>query len=197
MTGMMIHPPQQKINLNMNSSTQNKNISRWASWLMLPYLAVAISFPYLSLEWLLPVSFLDRALWLDDIWVHPQAVIAFETRLVFFLVWCLPLATGLYAFWAGGALLLLLRRGIVFDPRVARKLWQLGMGLVLNVGATMVAGAVSPMIRAWHDPEGPLALRFWYTTELGGLLICGLAFLMITAIQRASNQIAKETEGFI
>lgn len=181
----------------MNIETQDNKISRWASWMLPPYLAMALAYPYLSLNWLLPVSFLDPALWLDDIWVHPDAVIADQTRLTFFLLWLLPLITGLYALWAGGALLIWLRRGVIFEASVARWLWHLGVGMMLNVGATVVAGSLSPMIRSWHNPEGPLPLRFWYTTELGGLMFCGMAFFLISAIQRESIRIARENEGFI
>lgn len=53
------------------------------------------------------------------------------------------------------------------------------------------------MIRSWHNTEGALPLRFWYTTELGGLILCGLAFLMVAAIMRESIRISRENEGFI
>lgn len=181
----------------MNYSIQNNNIRRWALGLLLPYSAVLFSYPYLSLDWLLRVCFWEPATWHEDIWVHPEAVISLTTRWFFFGVWLPVVLFGLWCLFSGGRLLWLLQKGVVFDARVAQLLMSLGSGLIANALCTMLAGSLSPMIRSWHNPEGALPLRFWYTTELGGLILCGLAFLMVAAIMRESIRISRENEGFI
>ena len=58
-----------------------RKLSTIAMVIMLPML---VYFPYEALSWNLQLSFLDWGRWTrNDAWVHPDAVIALPTRIVF------------------------------------------------------------------------------------------------------------------
>ena len=172
-----------------------RNLSTVAMIVMLPML---IYYPYEALSWNLELSFLDLGKWTrNDSWVHPDAQIAMGTRVVFFSIWAIPVLLGVLGYLSGFSALLLLRRGIVFDQRVARGLTRMGIFVFLSSALSLVAGAVSPMIRSWHNPDGPLPLRFWYDSGNFGLAFCGLAFLFLGLVMQEAIRIARENEEFV
>ncbi|NNE51117.1 MAG: hypothetical protein HKN30_01790 [Sulfitobacter sp.] len=163
--------------------------------LMLPML---IYYPYEALSWNLELSFLDPGRWTrNDRWVHPDAQIAFSTRIVFFCLWLVPVILGWFAYLVGFSLLWLLRSGAVFDLRIADRLVWMGLLIAGSACTSLFAGALSPMIRSWHNPEGPLPLRFWYDSGNIGLAFSGLAFFFLGIVMREAIKIARENEEFV
>lgn len=73
------------------------------------------------------------------------------------------------------------------------------MGLLIFGSATtsLLAGAVSPMIRSWHNAGGHLPLRFWYDSGNLGLAFSGLAFFFLGLVMREAIRIARENEEFV
>lgn len=172
-----------------------KRLSTIAMVLLAPML---IYYPYEALSWNLELSFLDPGRWTrNDRWVHPEAMIAMPTRIVFFIVWLIPTLTGWLAYAVGFSMLLLLYKGAVFDRRIADRLVWMGLLIFASAATSLLAGAVSPMIRSWHNPEGPLPLRFWYDSGNIGLAFCGLAFLFLGTVMREAIRIARENEEFV
>lgn len=170
-------------------------LSTLAMILMAPML---VYYPWHELTWNLELSFLDPGAWTrNDRWVHPNAQIATTTRIVFFVTWFLPMLGGWLAYVAGFSLLWLLRKGIIFDLRVARRLKWMGALIFASSTMALLAGAVSPMIRSWHNPDGPLPLRFWYDSGNLGMVYCGLAFLFLGVVMHEAIRIARENEGFV
>lgn len=170
-------------------------LSTLAMILMLPIL---IYYPYEGLAWNLEMSFLDMGKWTrNDRWVDPSAQIAMGTRIIFFIVWLIPVILGWLGYLTGFSMLVLLRNGTVFDDRIAKRLILMGSFIFASSSLSLAAGAVSPMIRSWHNPDGPLPLRFWYSSGNMGLVFSGLAFLFLGLVMVEAIRIARENEGFI
>ena len=170
-------------------------MSTVAMVIMLPML---IYYPYEGLSWNLELSFLDWGKWTrNDAWVSRDAEIPLSTRIVFFTVWLIPVLLGWCAYLIGFSLLILLRRGVIFDTRVAGRLTWMGTMIFLSSTLSLAAGAVSPMIRSWHNPDGPLPLRFWYSSGNLGLVFSGLAFLFLGLVLREAIRISRENEAFV
>lgn len=165
---------------------------------MIVMLPMLIYYPYQGLGWNLELSFLDMGKWTrHDGWVHPETQIAMTTRVVFFTLWAIPSVVGWLGYASGFWALILLRQGIVFDDRIANRLTWMGILVFISSTAALFAGALSPMIRSWHNPDGPLPLRFWYNSGNIGLAFCGLAFLFLGLVMREAIKIARENEEFV
>ncbi|MEP5729272.1 MAG: hypothetical protein ABJL67_07835 [Sulfitobacter sp.] len=172
-----------------------KRLSTIAMFLMLPMM---VYYPYEAISWQLDISFLDWGKWTrNDSWVHPDAVIPLGTRVIFFAIWFIPTVFGFAAYATGLNLLWLLRAGVVFDIRIAQRLRVMGVMIVLSATLSLLAGAVSPMIRSWHNPGGALPLRFWYDSGNLGMTFCGLAFFFLGLVMREAIRIARENEAFV
>jgi len=157
-----------------------------------------IAYPYEAFSWQLELSFLDPGMWTrDSRWVDGGAQIPMTTRWVFFLVWAIPTVIGLAAYLVGFWTLWLVRKGIVFDVRIARNVTWMGTLIALSSGLSLAAGAVSPMIRSWHNIGGPLPLRFWYDSGNLGMVYSGLAFIFLGLVMHQGIKIARENETFI
>lgn len=165
---------------------------------MIAMIPMLVYYPYHALAWNLELSFLDPDRWTrNSAWVHPDAVIATSTRTVFFLLWAIPTLFGWLAYLTGFTMLWRLRRGLVFDEAIARSLTWMGGLIFLSSAGALFAGAVSPMVRSWHNPEGPLPLRFWYDSGNLGMIFCGLAFLFLGIVVHEAIRIARENEAFV
>jgi len=172
-----------------------RNLSTFAMVLLIPML---IYYPYEALSWNLELSFLDPGKWTrNDAWVHPNAQIAMSTRIVFFVVWFVPTVLGWSAYATGLSILWLLRGGTVFERRIADRLVWMGALIFGSATTSLLAGAVSPMIRSWHNPDGPLPLRFWYDSGNIGLALSGLAFIFLGIVLKEAIKIARENEEFV
>jgi hypothetical protein len=174
-----------------------KRIQRTATLLIAPVALFLFVYPYKAMLWNLNTSFLEPSRWLKDSWVHPEAVIEPATRAVFFTVWLLPLLAGGCSVLFALRLLWLLRGGILFDTRVAAGILGMGGSIVASNSLHLIAAAVSPMIKSWHNPDGPLPLRFWYSSSHLGLLFAGLAFLLMGWVMTEAIRLARENEEFI
>ena len=172
-----------------------RTLSLIAMVVMLPIL---IYYPYEGLAWNLELSFLDMGKWKrNSNWVHPEAQIAMTTRIVFFTLWALPYVVGWFRYASGFWALMLLRQGIVFDDRIANRLTWMGILGFISAVSALFAGAASPMVRSWHNPDGPLPLRFWYDSGNIGLGFSALAFLFLGLVMREAIKIARENEEFV
>ncbi|MEO0389785.1 MAG: hypothetical protein AAF218_02470, partial [Pseudomonadota bacterium] len=160
---------------------------------LLPY---CVAYPWVSLDWPLKMAFLDPDIWPNHRWVAPDAPDILVTRVVYFAAW-LPCAI------AGQAALIIAAliahdfyRGRVFDSRVAQRIYWVGACTAASAGFAIAAGCVSPMIVSWHNPDGPLPLRLWYTVNHIGLIFCGLAFMVLGAVLREAIRIEIENREF-
>jgi hypothetical protein len=161
-------------------------------------LPMLVYYPYEAISWQLEISFLDWDRWSrGSAWVDEGAQIPLSTRIVFFVIWFVPTVFGWLAYVAGASLLWLLRAGVVFDHRIAQRLVWMGVLSASSASGSMLAGAVSPMVRSWHNAAGPLPLRFWYSSGNIGLAFSGLAFLFLGLVLHEAIKIARENEEFV
>lgn len=158
---------------------------------------MSLYYIYSSGGWALNEALLQPERWLSDSWVQPGAVIAPLTRWVFFFMWILPVALGVFGYVIAVRLALLVRSGVLFDEQVARFVFWMGFGVASSSAAKVFAACLSPMVKSWHNLEGPLPLRFWYSSEEIGLIFCGLGFVIFGLILHEAIKIARENEGFV
>lgn len=171
-----------------------KTLSTIALIVLLPYL---ILYPYEVLSFQARMAFLEPGLWESHRWASPGTEIAGITKAVYFSIWVIPAIFGLGAILAALSIAWLFRSGIIFDDKVAKRILQLGQCTALSPLLVMAAGSVSPMIVSWHNPNGPMDLRLWYSAPNLSLLLCGLAFLLMGAVLREGIIMARENEAFV
>ncbi len=171
-----------------------KSMATIAFVVLLPYL---VYYPYEALNWQLNMAFLDPSEWQEHRWAHSDVEIAAMTRAVFFAIWCSAVIWGTAGLLWACRVIWLFWRGAVFDLRVAKAILWLGRCIVAGNVTHIAAACVSPMIVSWHNPEGPLPLRFWYSSTHLGLILCGLAFVLMGAVMREAIRIARENEEFV
>lgn len=164
---------------------------------ILTVLPMSLYYLYSSGGWALDVTFLRPERWMESDWVHPDAVIGASTRFVFLILWGLPVILGVTGYAVAVRLAFLVRGGMLFDPRVARHLVWIGVWVISSAVAKVIAACLSPMVRSWHNPDGPLPLRFWYGSEEFGLIFCGIGFVIFGLVMHEAIKIARENEGFV
>ena len=175
-----------------------KRIRTLSTIAMIVLLPMLLYYPYESLWWNLELSFLDPEKWTrNDRWVDRDAQIATSTRAVFFVLWLLPTLAGTLCYLIAFSMLFLLRNGVVFDVRIANRLTWMGALTSFSGFWAIFAGSVSPVIRSWHNADGPLSFRYWLDTGNLGFGFCGLAFLFLGLVMREAIKIACENEEFI
>lgn len=175
-----------------------RRIRKLSTIAMIALLPMTIYYLYDGLSWNLELSFLDPYRWVrNDRWVDPSAEIAMRTRIVFFIIWLIPTVAGTISYLFAFSMLILLRRGVVFDQRIAGRLTWMGALTSFSGFSAVFAGSVSPMIRSWHNADGPLPLRLWLDTGNIGFGFCGLAFIFLGLVMREAIRIARENEEFV
>lgn len=142
-------------------------------------------------------ALLDKDRWYHSGWVHPDAPVPFAQRLSYFLLWILPVAFGLWAIFAGLRLLILMRRGILFDASVSRELRHVGVGTAASGLFDFIANLIDPTVLSWTNPAGPEPLTWYFDSEPVGLIFCGGGFYLIGWVIAQARAIADENEGFI
>lgn len=172
-----------------------RTLSIMAMFVLLPMI---FYYPYDALAWNLDISFLDMERWTrNSTWVDEDAQVAMSTRIVFFTFWAVPTVFGTVSYIVAFSAVILLRSGIVFDLRIAQRLKWMGICTFFSGATAILAGSLSPMIRSWHNADGPLPLRFWYDSANFGFAFCGLAFLFLGLVMREAISIARENEEFV
>lgn len=142
-------------------------------------------------------AFGDPAQWYESRWVHPEAPAPWWQRGLWLFVWLLPIAFGLFAVYCALRLVLLIRRGILFDTRISRLLRLVGIGTGGSGLADFVATLFSPQLMSLTNPDGPLPFEWYFDSEPAGLIVCGGGFYLIGWIMAEARRVADENEGFI
>jgi hypothetical protein len=142
-------------------------------------------------------AFLDPDLWHQSELVHPDAPAPWTLRMVYTLVWLLPVAFGLFGIHAALRMVMLIRGGVLFDDRISRRLRQVGIGTGGSGGADFAANLVSPTILSWANPAGPDRVTWYFDSEPAGLVVCGFGFYMIGWIVSEARKLSDDNEGFI
>jgi hypothetical protein len=142
-------------------------------------------------------ALLSPDLWMTSAWVHPDAQIAQATRYVYLGIWLLPIAFGLLAIAAGWAALGLVRRGTLFDARIAARFRLIGFATAASGAADLWANFWTPMVMSWHNPDGPLPPNFYFNSESAGLILCGGGFYLVGWIMGEAIALARDNEGFV
>jgi hypothetical protein len=166
--------------------------------LLIPVLTVFTAlYVYLTAGDTLDFSILSPERWYNSDFVHRDASIATSTRYVYLSIWLLPIAFGLFAIQAAVRLLLLIRVGVVFDPRVGSGLRWVGFGVSASGIADLFANFISPPILSWHNPQGALPPAFYFDSEPAGLIRCGGGFYLVGWIMSEAIRFAKENNEFV
>ena len=171
-----------------------RSLSLVALIVLVPYI---FAYPYFALDFQFRMAFLDSGLWAGHRWVEPGTQIATITKVVYFFIWCVPTALGVGALLTAIMIAICFRSGLIFDEKVALLIMRLGWFTAGSAAFTIAAGCVTPMIISWHNANEVLGLRFWVSVPNAGLVLCGLAFLLMGAVLREGIALAKENEAFV
>ena len=142
-------------------------------------------------------AFGDRTLWYESSWVHPDSPAPNWQRGLWLFVWLTPIAFGLFAVYCALRLVLLIRRGVLFDTRVSTLLRWTGIGTAGSGLADFLATLFSPQLMSLTNPDGPLPFDWFFDSEPAGLIVCGGGFYLIGWIMTEARRVADENEGFI
>ncbi len=174
-----------------------KKIQRTAT-LMIPVLIIfAVLYVVFTAGEDINFAFVEPALWYESYWVHPDSPGPFWQRALYLLVWLIPIAFGLYAVYYALRLVLLVRRGILFDNDVSRYLRLVGIGTSGSGLADFVGNLITPQIMSLTNPKGPVPFEWYFDSEPAGLIVCGGGFYLIGWIMTEARKVADENEGFI
>jgi hypothetical protein len=171
-----------------------KSLTTIAMIVLTPYL---IFYPYEALEFQARMVLLEPGLWESHRWVTEGTQITWGIKAVYLVIWIIPTAFGVGAILAAFSIARLFRAGTIFDDIVARRILLLGQCTTISPLLAMGAGSITPMVISWHNPDGAMALRFWYSAPNLSLVLCGLAFILMGAVLREGMTIARENEAFI
>ena len=142
-------------------------------------------------------AFLDPALWYENGWVEPEAPVPFAQRTVYFIVWIIPILFGLFGVYAALRLVILLKRGVLFDDQVSRLLRLVGIGTAGSGLADFLANLLSPTLLSWTNPSGAEPIRWYFDSEAGGLIMCGGGFYLIGWVLAEARKLSDENKSFI
>jgi len=145
----------------------------------------------------LEFAFLDRDLWYESSWVADASPAPNWQRALYLFVWILPVAFGLFAVYCALRLVLLIRKGVLFDPPVSRLLRWVGIGTSGSGLADFVGNLYTPQILSLTNPKGPVPFEWYFDSEPAGLIVCGGGFYLIGWILAEALKLADENEGFI
>jgi len=174
-----------------------KKIERTATALIPLLILFAVLYVLFTAGSTLEFAFLDPEAWYRNGWVEPEAPVPFGQRLVYFLVWMLPIAFGLFAVYCALRLVLLIRNGVLFDMRNSRYLRLLGIGTSGSGLADFVGNLIDPTLLSWTNPSGAIWGGWYFDSEPAGLIVCGGGFYLIGWILSEARRLSDENEGFI
>ena len=172
-------------------------IQRAATWMIPMLLLFAALYIWFTAGSDVRFAFLDRELWYNSRWVHPDAAGPNWQRALYLFVWILPVAIGIYGAICAIRLLLLIRRGILFDKRISRLLKLVGVSTFGSGFADFFGNLITPQIMSLMNPDGPVPFRWYFDSEPAGLMMCGIGFYLTGWIMTEARKLADENEEFI
>lgn len=165
---------------------------------MLPVMGIfCLFYVFYTAQNTLDFAILSPERWHDSRIVHPLAQIAQQTRIIYAVVWLLPVVAGLAAVFTAIYLLNLVRQGLLFDERIASGFRIAGIAAAISGGFDHLAHFLTPPILSWHNPDGALPASFHFNADSAGVILCGCMFWLVGWILREAIHIARENQGFI
>jgi hypothetical protein len=174
-----------------------QKIKRSTTALIPLLIGFAVLYIYFTAGGTLNFAFLDPDRWYDSGWVDPDAPVPFWQRALYFLVWILPVAFGVYAVICALRMIRLVRRGVLFDAQVSSLLRRAGIGTSGSGLTDFVANLLTPSMLSLTNPGGVEPVRWYFDSEPAGLIVCGGGFYLIGWILAEARRLADENEGFI
>ena len=174
-----------------------QKIHNAATFLVPLLLVFAVLYVIFTAGGTLNFSFLERELWYESRWVEAGAASPVWQRSLYFVIWILPVAFGLFAVFMAMKIALQLRRGILFDHNIGRWLRYAGIGTSGSGLADFLANLITPSILSLSNSEGPLPIQWYFGSEPAGLIVCGGGFYLIGWVMAEAKRLSDENEGFI
>lgn len=172
-------------------------INRAATILVPILLIFAVLYVVFTAGSTLNFAFLDPERWYESRWVDPDAPAPFWQRGIYFFIWILPVACGLFAVFMALKIVLQLRRGVLFDRNIGKWLRYTGVGTSGSGLADFVANLLTPSILSMSNAQGPEPIRWYFDSEPAGLIVCGAGFYLIGWILVEAKRLSDENKGFI
>jgi hypothetical protein len=181
------------------------NINFWVLFMnKKPFLILAAIFllVYLSVyavqetRWLWTMTFGDPNRWNRTLWAANDAIIPAWWRILYLIVWMLPVYTGGYSIALGANICWTARNGDYFQMQMAKRIVEAGLFAAFSATLAIFAGSISPKLVSWYNADGPLPLRFWTGQNLS-ILAAGLAIALLGWILKDAVALAQENKAFV
>ncbi len=164
--------------------------------LMIGVAVELIRYTYRSFDRALTFAFWEPDRWNKHHLVDPGTVIELGARLGYFAIWGTIIVLSILSFLAGLHVLNQVRKGLVFDERVARALRWLGMILGLTMAADLMYHAIDPWLITRYNAE-PLPLRWGYDpSDIKTFALTMILFLFGWVMQQ-SIEIDRQNREFV
>lgn len=174
-----------------------QKIHRTATLLIPVLIVFAVLYVVFTAGSTLEFAFLDQERWYQSDWVDPDAPVPDWQRAIYLFMWLMPVFFGLLAVCCAFWMVLLIRKGILFDARISRLLRWVGIGTSASGFADFIAELFTPQVLSWTNPTGPVAFEWYFDSEPAGLIVCGGGFYLIGWILAEARRLAYENDGFI
>lgn len=170
----------------------------WIARLFLVALAVfAVYYPYMYISTAWPMAFAGPESWQPYWLVEDDILVPFAARAGHFAMW-LPtvLATQamiLAAMW----LVILLLRGIYFDPRTVRALQWVGALAAIAGTTSLIAIAFNPWVLTFFNKEEFRPIRLYFDSGEIGVLLVGLGLFLLGRVLHVTVILNRENKEFV
>jgi len=170
----------------------------WIARLFLVGLAVfAFYYPYMFFTTGWPYAFAGPESWQGYWIVEDDVLVPFPARLGQFLMW-LPtvLATQgmtLVSMW----LVILLIRGIYFEPRTVRALQWVGALAALAGATSLIAQTFNPWLLTLYNADKHWPIRFHFDSGEIGVLLVGLGLFLLGRVLHLTVLLNRENKEFV
>ncbi len=126
-----------------------------------------------------------------------QGYVTNEMRWIWFCMWMVPIAGGLYGCAAALYSFYLCRIGQYFDPKFGSGLIHTGLAISISMSSDILAQSSIRKVLTWANPDGSLPFKFRYGSEDLALILCGFGFCVLDLIIREAASIAQENKAFV
>lgn len=174
---------------------REQRIKRYATIFLLLMVVYSIYYPYRVIPGMLDFAFFEPNRMLSH--RLTQGYVTDEMRWLWFGMWSIPIALGLYGFGAALYSFYLCRVGRYFDPKFGFGLIHTGIAISLCMIADILANSISRKVLTWVHPDGALPFNFRYGSEDLALILSGFGFCALGLIVREAAKIAEENKAFV
>lgn len=142
-------------------------------------------------------TFAAADVWHSERQVAVDAPISWVQRGLYLVLWFMPVLFTILAVAYALRLLLLMRKGALFDDQIPHYLRCVGVGTSGSGITDIIANVCDDKVLSWTNPLGPMPLDWYFDSEPAGIVLCGGGFYLIGWIMAEARKVHEEVESFV